>query len=331
MISTRITKLLGIKYPVFQGGMAWVSSAPLVAAVSNAGGLGVLGSGSMMPDDLRREIREIKSRTDKPFGVNLMLLMPQTPENVKVCIDERVPVITTGAGNPGPYVKAFKEIGSKVIPVVSSVALAKRLERSGVDAVIAEGNESGGHIGEITTMVLVPQVVDAVSIPVIAAGGIGDGRGVLAAFALGAEGVQMGTRFILSDECQVHENYKKVVSQAKDRDTVATGITTGHPVRVIRNKLAKSYVEAEFKGATPEQLDEMAKGSLRKAVVEGDVEEGSVMAGQISGLLETCEPCAEIFLKLEAQFFGEFDRIASLIPALRPAPKAAVAEKEATA
>ncbi|HOY66877.1 MAG TPA: enoyl-[acyl-carrier-protein] reductase FabK [Candidatus Ozemobacteraceae bacterium] len=331
MISTRITKLLGIKYPVFQGGMAWVSSAPLVAAVSNAGGLGVLGSGSMMPDDLRREIREIKSRTDKPFGVNLMLLMAQTPENVKVCIEERVPVITTGAGNPGPYVKAFKEIGSKVIPVVSSVALAKRLERSGVDAVIAEGNESGGHIGEITTMVLVPQVVDAVSIPVIAAGGIGDSRGILAAFALGAEGVQMGTRFILSDECQVHENYKKVVSQAKDRDTIATGITTGHPVRVIRNKLAKNYVEAEFKGATPEQLDEMAKGSLRKAVVEGDVEDGSVMAGQISGLIATCEPCAEIFRKLEAQFFVEFDRIASLIPALRPAREAAAAEKVATA
>ncbi|OQA08451.1 MAG: Nitronate monooxygenase [bacterium ADurb.Bin374] len=331
MISTRITNLLGIKYPVLQGGMAWVSSASLVAAVSNAGGLGVLGSGSMMPDDLRREIREIKSCTQKPFGVNLMLLMPQTPENVNVCLDERVPVITTGAGNPGPYVKAFKEIGTKVIPVVSSVALAKRLERSGVDAVIAEGNESGGHIGEITTMVLVPQVVDAVSIPVIAAGGIGDGRGILAAFALGAEGVQMGTRFILSDECQVHQNYKKVVAQAKDRDTVATGITTGHPVRVIRNKLAKSYVEAEFKGATPEQLDEMAKGSLRKAVVEGDVEDGSVMAGQISGMLETCEPCSAIFDKLETQFFKEFERIAAQMSALRAAPAAADLAKEANA
>ncbi|MDD2997829.1 MAG: nitronate monooxygenase, partial [Candidatus Riflebacteria bacterium] len=224
MIETRITKLLGIKYPVFQGGMAWVSSANLVAAVSNAGGLGVLGSGSMDPELVRKEIHKIKSLTSKPFGINIMLMMPTAPGVVEVCIQEKVPVVTTGAGNPGPLVKRFKDEGIKVIPVVSSVALAKRLERSGVDALIAEGHESGGHVGETTSMVLIPQIVDAVSIPVIAAGGIVDGRGVAAAFALGAEAVQMGTRFILAKECQAHPNYKESVLKAKDRDTVTTGI-----------------------------------------------------------------------------------------------------------
>jgi len=309
MIETRITKLLGIRYPILQGGMAWVSSASLVAAVSNAGGLGILGSGSMEPDNLIKEIKAIKSRTKQPFGVNIMLIMPNASQLVQVCLDERVPVITTGAGNPGPYIKAFKEIGSKVIPVVSAVALAKRLERAGADALIAEGNESGGHIGEITTMVLIPQVVDAVRIPVIAAGGIGDGRGLMAAFALGAEGVQMGTRFILSTECHAHQNYKKIVALAKDRDTVTTGHSTGHPVRVIKNKLSKIYMEAEQKGATPEELDNIGKGALRKAALEGNVDEGSVMAGQVSGLLEREEPVAAIFSSLEAEFFKVFSRL----------------------
>ncbi len=312
MIETRLTKLLGIRFPILQGGMAWVSSSSLVAAVSNAGGLGVLGSGSMDLDHLRQEIHAIKAQTDKPFGVNIMLLMPNAAEIFDICLKERVAVVTTGAGNPGPYVKACKEAGTKVIPVVSSVALAKRLERSGVDALVAEGTESGGHIGEITTMVLIPQIVDAVSIPVIAAGGIADARGLVAAFALGAEGIQMGTRFILSRECHAHPNYKKVVAQAKDRDTVATGYSTGHPVRVIMNKLAKQYIEAEKKGATPEQLDEMGRGALRRAVVEGNIDEGTVMAGQVCGLIDTEEPVANIFARFEHDLPVIFGRLRGL-------------------
>jgi enoyl-[acyl-carrier protein] reductase II len=322
MIQTRITQLLGIRYPVFQGGMAWVSSSSLVAAVSNAGGLGVLGSGSMQPDEALREIRAIKAATDRPFGVNIMLMMPSAPQIIDICLQERVPVITTGAGNPGPFVKAFKEIGTKVIPVVSSVALAKRLERAGVDAIIAEGTESGGHIGEITTMVLIPQIADAVSIPVIAAGGIADGRSVMAAFALGAEGVQMGTRFIMARECHAHPNYKRVVAEAKDRDTVVTGQSTGHPVRVIKNKLAKFYLEREQKGASAEELEAIAKGSLHRSVVQGDVEEGSVMAGQVCGLIDREEPVAEIIARLEAEFTAVFHKIAGFAPLLgqNPAP-----------
>lgn len=301
MMETRISQLLGIRFPIFQGGMAWVSSSGLVAAVSNAGGLGVLGSGSMQPDDVVAEIRAIKQATDKPFGVNIMLMMPCAPEIIQVCLQEKVPVITTGAGNPGPFIKQFKEIGSRVIPVVSSVALAKRLERAGADAVIAEGTESGGHIGEITTMVLIPQIVDAVSIPVIAAGGIADGRGMMAAFALGAEGIQMGTRFIMTTECHAHDNYKKYVAQAKDRDTVATGLSTGHPVRVIKNKLAKLFLEREHAGATPEELEALGRGSLQKSVRHGNIEEGSVMAGQICGLINDVLPVAEVFAKLQRE------------------------------
>ena len=314
MISTRVTKLLGIRYPVFQGGMAWVSSATLVAGVSNAGGLGILGSGPMDPPALHEELRQIKQLTDKPFGVNIMLMMPDAPELVNICIEARVPVVTTGAGNPGPYIKALKDVGCRVIPVVSSVALAKRLERAGVDALIAEGSESGGHIGEISTMVLIPQVVDAVRLPVIAAGGIADGRGIMAAMALGAQGVQMGTRFILSKECFVHENYKKVVASAKDRDTVITGLSTGHPIRVIRNKLAKYYLEREKSGATPEELESIARGSLRKAVSEGDVENGSIMAGQVCGLIDREETCQEIFSRLEQEFFQVQRTLAPSIP-----------------
>ncbi len=315
MIETRITKLLGIKYPIFQGGMAWVSSASLVAAVSNAGGLGVFGSGSLDPELVRKEIHKIKELTDKPFGVNIMLMMPTAPGVVEVCLQEKVPVVTTGAGNPGPLVKRFKDEGIKVIPVVSSVALAKRLERSGVDALIAEGHESGGHVGEITTMVLIPQIVDAVSIPVIAAGGIADGRGVAAAFALGAEAVQMGTRFILAKECHAHPNYKESVMKAKDRDTVITGVTLGHPVRVIRNKLTKEYLEREYKGAPADELEEMGRGRLKMSVVDGNTDEGSVMAGQISGLLTREETAAEIIQSIEADYFKVFERLEKFRPA----------------
>jgi enoyl-[acyl-carrier protein] reductase II len=314
MIETKITKLLGIKYPVFQGGMAWVSTPSLVAAVSNAGGLGVLGSGSMSGDIARAQIRKIKSLTDKPFGVNIMLMMESSKEVIDVCIDEKVPVVTTGAGNPGAHVQRFKEAGIKVIPVVSSVALAKRLERLGVDALIAEGHESGGHVGEITTMVIVPQVVDAVSIPVIAAGGIGDGRGILAAFSLGAEAVQIGTRFILAKECEVHQNYKNAVLNAKDRDTVQTGITLGHPVRVIRNKLTKEYLSREFSGATPEELEELGRGRLRMAVVDGDSATGSIMAGQISGMLTKEQTADEIMQNLVESYKVAFENTARFKP-----------------
>ncbi len=314
MVETKITKLLGIKYPIFQGGMAWVSSPKLVAAVSNAGGLGILGSGAMNGELVKAKIKEIKSLTNKPFGVNIMLMMPTSTEVIDVCIDEKVPVVTTGAGNPGAHIKRFKEAGIKVIPVVSSVALAKRLERSGADALIAEGRESGGHIGELTTMVLVPQVVDAVSIPVIAAGGIADGRGVLASFALGAEAVQMGTRFILANECETHQNYKNAVIHAKDRDTVETGITLGHPVRTIKNKLTKEYLEKEFHGATPEELEELGKGKLRAAVVDGDAEYGSVMSGQICGMLNKEEPASEIIEDIKKTYQEAFAHLENFKP-----------------
>lgn len=268
-----------------QGGMAWLGTAELVAAVSNAGGLGVIGAGHMPPDILRNEIKKAKALTKNPFGVNIMLMSPFVKEVMAVVIEERVPVVTTGAGNPGEYIPALKEIGSKVIPVVASVALAKRLARTGVDALIAEGMESGGHIGEITTMALVPQIVDAVDIPVIAAGGIADARGVIAAFALGAQGVQIGSRFVASEECIAHENYKKAVLKAKDRSTVITGISTGHPVRVIANKLTREYSELEKNGATIEELEKMGEGKLHLATHKGDVDNGSIMIGQIAGML----------------------------------------------
>ncbi|MDF2564057.1 MAG: enoyl-(acyl-carrier-protein) reductase [Massilibacillus sp.] len=268
-----------------QGGMAWIGTSELAAAVSNAGGLGIIGAGHMPPDALRNEIRKAKSFTNKPFGVNIMLMSPFVKEVMAVVIDEKVPVVTTGAGNPGEYIPALKEIGSKVIPVVASVALAKRLARTGVDAVIAEGMESGGHIGEITTMALVPQIVDAVDIPVIAAGGIADSRGMVAAFALGAQGVQIGSRFVASEECIAHENYKKAVLKAKDRSTVITGVSTGHPVRVIANKLTREYLELEKNGASVEELEKIGAGKLHLATHKGDVDNGSVMIGQISGML----------------------------------------------
>lgn len=289
-----ICKLLNIKYPIFQGGMAWIGTAELASAVSNAGGLGLIGAGHMPPDILKKEIQKCKSMTDKPFGVNIMLMSPFVKEVMQLMLDEKVPVVTTGAGNPGEYVPALKEIGTKVIPVVASVALAKRLVKGGVDAVIAEGCESGGHIGEISTMPLIPQVVDAVNVPVIAAGGFGDSRGMAAAFALGAHAIQMGTRFVLSKECIAHENYKNIVLKAKDRSTVVTGRTLGHPVRVIANKLTKTFHEMEAAGASPEELEELGAGKLHLATHKGDVENGSVMIGQISGMLDDIKTVKEI-------------------------------------
>lgn len=293
-----ICKLLQIKYPILQGGMAWLGTAELASAVSNAGGLGIIGAGHMPPDVLRAEIQKTKAGTDKPFGVNIMLMSPFVKEVMQVVVDERVPVVTTGAGNPGEYIPALKAIGSRVIPVVASVALAKRLARTGVDAIIAEGMESGGHIGEIATLPLVPQVVDAVEVPVIAAGGIGDARGICAALALGAKAVQMGSRFVLSKECIAHENYKNMVVKARDRSTVVTGRATGHPARVLQNKLSRIYLDRESHGASLEELEKLGLGTLRLAAREGDVEMGSVMIGQISGMLSSIETVEDIIQNL---------------------------------
>ncbi|MBQ4536774.1 MAG: enoyl-[Lachnospiraceae bacterium] len=300
-MKTEVTKLLGIEYPIIQGGMAWVATYQLAAAVSEAGGLGLIGAGGAPASWVREQIREAKKLTDKPFGVNLMLMNPEADEIAKVLVEEGVQVVTTGAGSPEKYMAMWKAAGIKVIPVVASVALAKRMERCGADAVVAEGTEAGGHIGEITTMALVPQVVDAVSIPVIAAGGIADGRGVAAAFMLGAKAVQIGTRFLAAEESIVHENYKNFVIKAKDIDSRVTGRSTGHPVRVLRNKQAKEYLKLESEGASFEELEKLTLGGLRKAVVDGDVENGSVMAGQIAGLVKEIKPCAEIVKELVEQ------------------------------
>ncbi len=294
MIKTEICELLDIKYPIIQGGMAWVADAELASAVSEAGGLGIIAAGNAPADWVEREIVKAKEMTKKPFGVNIMLLSPFVDDVVDVVVKHEVRVITTGAGSPGKYMEKFKSIGAKVIPVVASVALAKRMESAGVDAVIAEGMESGGHIGELTTMALVPQVVDAVKIPVIAAGGIADGRGFLAALALGAKGVQMGTRFVVSDECTIALAYKEAIVKAKDRDTVITGRATGHPVRILKNKLAREFLKMESSGATKEELEKFGEGRLRLAAREGDVVNGSVMAGQISGLIKDIKPVKEI-------------------------------------
>lgn len=298
MIRTHLCDLLGIDYPIIQGGMAWVSTAELVAAVSNAGGLGIIGAGHMPTDILREQIKQTKELTKKPFGVNLMLLTPHIDELIEVTYEEHVPVITTGAGNAGSLIKRFKEIGTKVIPVIPSIALAQRMEKAGADAVIAEGTEAGGHIGELTTMALVPQVVDSVSIPVIAAGGIADGRGLAAALALGAAGVQVGTRFLCATECTVHERYKQKIVAAKDRDTTVTGRSTGHPVRVIKNKLSREFDRMEKEGASVEELEQFGAGKLRLAAKDGDVDHGSVMAGQIAGLVKDIKPAAEIIKEM---------------------------------
>ncbi|MCG1012872.1 enoyl-[acyl-carrier-protein] reductase FabK [Tepidanaerobacter sp. GT38] len=294
MFYTKICELLNIKYPIIQGGMAWVATAELAAAVSNAGGLGIIGAGNAPEDVVRDEIRKAKSLTDKPFGVNIYFMSPYADKIIDVVLEEKVPVVTTGAGNPGKYIPKLKQEGIKVIPVVSSVALAKRLERAGADALIAEGMECGGHIGELTTMALVPQVVDAVKIPVIAAGGIADFRGFVAALALGAKGVQMGTRFVCAKECTAHDKYKEAIIKAKDRSTVVTGKTTGHPVRVLKNKLSVMFEELEQKHASVDELEELGKGRLRLAVVDGDIDNGSLMAGQVSGIVDEVKSAKEI-------------------------------------
>lgn len=300
-METKITELLGIKYPIIQGGMAWVAEYHLAAAVSEAGGLGIIGAGGAPASFVREQIQKVKEITNKPFGVNIMLMNPEADQIAQVVVDEGVKVVTTGAGNPGKYMAMWKEAGIKVIPVVASAALAKMMERAGADAVVAEGMESGGHIGEATTMTLVPQVVDAVSIPVIAAGGIADGRGFAAAMMLGAQAVQMGTRFIVARESIVHDNYKQKVIAAKDIDTAVTGRSTGHPIRCIRNKTTREYLKLEKEGASLEELEKLTLGGLRKAVVEGDVIEGSVMAGQIAGLVKKEQTCAEMIQEIMAQ------------------------------
>ena len=300
-MKTRVTELLGIEKPIIQGGMAWVAESHLAAAVSEAGGFGLIGAANAPAEVVRNYIREAKELTDKPFGVTIMLLSPFADEIAQVVVEEGVKAVTTGAGNPEKYMKQWKEADIKVIPVVASVALAKRMERCGADAVIAEGTESGGHIGQATTMTLVPQVVDAVSIPVIAAGGIADGRGFAAAMMLGAEAVQMGTRFCVSDECVIHDKYKERILKAKDIDSEVTGRSHGHPVRGLRNKMTREYLKLEAAGASFEELEKLTLGGLRKAVVEGDTDNGSVLAGQIAGMVSKRQSCREIIDEIMEQ------------------------------
>lgn len=290
----RICELLGIEYPIIQGGMAWVATAELAAAVSNAGGLGLIAAGGAPADVVREQIKKARTLTDKPFGVNVMLMSPFSDEVMEVVIEEKPAVVATGAGNPGKYIERLKEAGIKIMPVIASVAMAKRMEKSGADAVIAEGTEAGGHIGELTTMVLTPQVVDAVSIPVVSAGGYADSRGTKAAFALGADGIQVGTRFICSTECIAHENFKNAILKAKDRDAVVTGRSTGAPVRALKNKLTKEYQRLEKEGASAEEIEELGVGGLRRAFQHGDIETGSLMAGQSAAMVHDILPCAEI-------------------------------------
>ena len=299
-LSTRLTELLGIEHPIIQGGMAWTATAELASAVSEAGGLGILGAGQMPTDMLRDQVRKTKAATDRPFGVNLMLLTPHIDELVQVVLDEHVPVVTSGAGNPAPYMPALKDAGIRVLPIVPSTALAKRLERAGADAVIGEGMEAGGHIGDLTTMVLTPRLVDALDIPVVAAGGIADGRGVVAALALGADGVQVGTRFMCASECTIHESVKERIVKAKDRDTVVTGYSTGHPVRVLKNRLSRTIVELDSANKADE-VEELATGKLALAMREGDLDMGSLMAGQCSSLIGDIIPAAQIIDQMVAE------------------------------
>ncbi len=294
----RVTKLLGTDYPLIQGGMAWIADARLAAAVSNAGGVGVIAAANMPPELLEKEILKVMELTDKPFGLNIMLMSETADEALELAAKHRVPIVTTGAGSPGKVLERLKPLGTIVIPVIASVAHARRVSRQGADAVVAEGTEAGGHIGELTTMTLIPQISDVTDIPVMAAGGIADGRGLVAAFALGAEGIQVGTRFLCSEECSVHENYKKAVLKAGDRSSVVTGRPTGHPVRCLQNKLTRKFHEIEVQGASNEEIEALGAGRLRAAVVEGDIEWGSVMAGQISGLVREIRPAREIITEM---------------------------------
>jgi enoyl-[acyl-carrier protein] reductase II len=311
-LTTRLTRLLGIEYPIIQGGMAWTATWELAAAVSNAGGLGIIGAGHMPTDLLRDQIRSAKSATDKPFGVNLMLMTPHIDELVQMVLDEGVAVVTTGAGNPGKYMPQLQAKGIKVLPIAPSTALARRLEQGGADAIIGEGMEAGGHIGELTTMVLVPQLVDAVSLPVVAAGGIADGRGLAAAFALGAEGAQLGTRFMCATECTIHPDIKARVLKAKDRDTVITGYSTGHPVRVLKNRLARELIELDHANK-PEALEELGAGKLALAMRHGDTENGSLMAGQCASMVVSIQPAAEIIAQLVSEAEAVMRSLASRV------------------
>lgn len=308
-MKTRVTELLGIEYPIIQGGMAWVAEHRLAAAVSNAGGLGIIGAASAPPEVVRKEIRKCKELTDRPFGVNIMLLNPNADEVAGIVVEEGVRVVTTGAGNPAKYMDLWKRADVKVLPVVASVAMAKLMERAGADGVVAEGMESGGHIGQTTTMALVPQVVDAVSVPVVAAGGIADGRGLAAAFMLGAEAVQMGTRFVAAKESIVHENYKHQILKAKDIDSVITGTSTGHPVRSLRNHMTREYLQLEKENADFMELEKLTLGSLRKAVIDGDTVNGTLMAGQIAGLIREEKSCADIIQDIMRQAQQTVQRI----------------------
>ncbi|MCK8816930.1 enoyl-[acyl-carrier-protein] reductase FabK [Natroniella sulfidigena] len=300
MIRTELCKLLDIEYPIIQGGMAWVATGELAAAVSEAGGLGIIGAGNAPADVVREEIQKVKEITDKPFGVNVMLLSPHVDQVMEVIVEEEVAVVTTGAGNPGKYIKDLKAIGAKVIPVVPSVALAKRMTRFDVDAVIAEGNEAGGHIGQLTTMALIPQIVDAVDIPVIAAGGVADGRGLAAVLSLGAVGAQIGTRFVCATECIAHDNYKEAIIKAKDRDAIVTARSTGHPVRNLKNKLTRQIEKMEQENISKEKIEELGIGRLQQAVIDGDVDEGTVMAGQVAGMISKEESAADIIADVVA-------------------------------
>ena len=300
-MKTRVTELLGIEYPIIQGGMAWVAEYNLAAAVSEAGGLGIIGAGGAPAEVVREQIQKTKAATKKPFGVNIMLMNPEADRIAQVVVEEGVKVVTTGAGNPGKYMAMWKEAGVRVIPVVASVAMAKLMVRSGADAVIVEGMESGGHIGSATTMTLVPQVADAVDVPVIAAGGIGDGRGFAAAMMLGAQAVQMGTRFVVAKESVVHPAYKEKIIRAKDIDSEITGMSTGHPVRQIRNQMTREYLKLEKAGASFEELEHITLGALRKAVVDGDTVNGTLMAGQIAGLVSKEQTCKEMIEEIMSE------------------------------
>ena len=301
MFKTVICDLFGIKYPIIQGGMAHVATAELVSAVSNAGGLGIIGAGAAEPGWVKEQIRLTRQQTDKPFGVNILLISPFAKQVIDVVLEEKVAMVTTGAGNPGPYIPRFKEAGIKVMPVVASVALARRLERAGVDALVAEGMESGGEIGQITTMALVPQVVDAVKLPVVAAGGIADGRGLVAALALGAQGVQMGTRFVTSKECIAHPAYKQAVLDASDRSTVISGQSTGYPIRALENKLIHEFWEKEKSGVSIEEIMEFGVGRVRLGLIEGDLENGTLLAGQIAGMIREIKPVKAIIEDMMAE------------------------------
>ena len=312
MLKTALTELLGITHPIVQGGMAWVATWELAVAVSEAGGLGIIGAGSAPPDFVRQQIQAAKAHTTKLYGVNVPLFNPLVDEIVQVCIEERIPVLTTGAGNPTPYIAPMKAVGALVIPVVASAALAKRLVRAGADAVIAEGQESGGHIGEVTTMALLPAVVDAVTVPVIAAGGLADGRGLLAALAMGAAGIQMGTRFICTDECIAHLNYKQAIVAANERSTMVTGVSIGHPVRCLRNPMSHDFDALEKRGATEREIIEFGTGRLRMAVVDGDVTHGSLMAGQSAALVHDIAPAGEIVRRTVAEAEAMLRRVQAI-------------------